>query len=114
MSIDISMVLSYALTYLDMGLSDFPIAPREKKLTKQLKWEGFQHNPTTSKQIKYWFEGSDSNIAIAICLILRLIGFDIDNGMAKSHADDVIQNRLRQDTRDAVADTLWVATGAEV
>lgn len=111
MSNDVSTVLSSALEYLGMGLSVFPLVPREKKPPKQFKWEAFQHKPPAQEQIKSWFEGSDNNIAIITGDVSRLIAFDIDGATAKSHAYDVIQNRLRQDTRDAISDTLWVETG---
>ena len=65
----------------------------------------------SSRTIKAWFDGSDNNIAIITGAVSRLLAFDIDGPLAKSHADDVIQNMIRQDTRDAISDTLWVETG---
>jgi hypothetical protein len=111
MTIDVSTSLTSALAYLDMGLSVFPLAPREKKPPKHFKWETFQHTLPKQEHIKSWFDGSDSNIAVATGVVSRLLAFDIDGPIAKSHVDDVIQNTIRQDTRDAIADTVWVETG---
>lgn len=111
MTIDISSSLTSALAYLNMGLSVFPLAPGEKKPPKQFKWEAFQHTLPKLEHVKSWFEGTASNIAIATGMISRLLVFDIDGAVAKSHADDVVQNRIRRDTRDAVANSLWVETG---
>ncbi len=84
---------------------------REKKPAKQFKWEAFQRTLASQEQIKSWFDGSDCNIAIATGAVSRLLAFDIDGPRAKSYADDIIQNKIRQDTRDTIADTIWVETG---
>ena len=111
MSNDFSMVLSSAFAYLDNGLSVFPLAPKEKKPPKQFKWEPFQYTLPTQEQVRSWFDGSDNNIAVVTGAISRLFAYDFDGGTAKSCADDVIQNKIRQDTREALADTIWVETG---
>ena len=97
MIIDTAVALTSALTYLDMGLSVFPLAA-EKKPAKQFKWEAFQRTLASQEQIKSWFDGSDCNIAIATGAVSRLLAFDIDGPRAKSYADDIIQNKIRQDT----------------
>jgi hypothetical protein len=112
MSTDASMVLPSALKYLNMRLSVFPLAPREKKPKVGFKWEPFQHMLPIQEQVKDWFDGTNNNISIVTGAVSRLLAFDIDEPLAKSHADYVIQNGLRQDTRDAMADTLWVETGS--
>jgi hypothetical protein len=61
--------------------------------------------------VKSLFRAGNVNVAIATGAVSRLIVFDIDGEMAKSHADDVLQNKIRPDTREAMADTLWVETG---
>src|SRR5215204_1774534 len=106
-----SSILSSALTYMDMDLSVFPLASRDKKPVKHLKWDQFQHEKPTKDQVIQWFDGTTNNIAIVTGSVSRLIAFDIDGPEAKSHVDDVIQNKLRQDTRDALGDTVWVETG---
>jgi Bifunctional DNA primase/polymerase, N-terminal len=111
MTIDLSSPLSSALAYVAMGLSVFPLAPKEKKPPKQFKWESFQHKLPTKEQVKSWFDGTDNNIAIATGVASRLLAFDVDGATAKFRADDVIQNKICQDTRDALADTLIVQTG---
>jgi hypothetical protein len=112
MSIDISTVLSSGLSYLELELSVFPLAPREKKPHKQFKWEMFQHKQPSREQINSWFNGSENNnIAIATGAVSKLLVLDLDGTIAKSHAEDVIQHKIQQDTRDAVSDTLTVETG---
>jgi DNA polymerase, archaea type len=101
-----------ALAYRNEGLSVFPLAPREKKPPKQFKWEQFQHTLPTQEQLKAWFDDNDNNVAIVTGAISRLLVFDIDGNLAKSHADDIIRNRIRQDTGDAISNTLWVETGS--
>src|SRR5215204_4529027 len=103
--------LSGALQYLGQGLSIFPLIPKGKIPIPGFKWEPFQHELPTQEQVKSWFDGSDSNIAVATGVVSRLLAFDIDGILAKSHVDDILQNKVGQDTRDAVADTLWVETG---
>jgi hypothetical protein len=111
MTIEVSTPLASALTYLNMGLSVFPLASREKKPPKQFTWEPFQHMLPTQEQLKAWFDGTDNNIAVVTGAVSTLLAFDIDGSLAKFHADDVIRNRIRQDTKDAISDTLWVETG---
>jgi DNA polymerase, archaea type len=111
MTINDSISLTSALAYLEMSLSVFPLAAREKKPPKQFKWEQFQRTLPTQDQVKSWFDGSDSNIAVATGAVSKLLAFDIDGDIAKSHAKDVIQNRVHQDTRNAILDTMWVETG---
>jgi hypothetical protein len=103
--------VSCALQYLCRGLSVFPLIRKQKRPLPGFKWEIFQHTLPTQQQVRSWFEGTDNNIAIATGSISRLLVFDLDEPIAKSHAEDVIQNRLHQDTRDAIADTIWVETG---
>jgi hypothetical protein len=91
MPIDVSAILSSALTYLDMELSVFPLAPREKKPQKQFRWEAFQHTPPSREQIKCWFDGSENNIAIATGAVSKLLVLDLDGATAKSNAKNVIQ-----------------------
>jgi hypothetical protein len=79
---------SWALHYLGLELSILLLLPKEK-------------------HVKSRFEGRESNIAIATGTISRLLVFDIEGDMAKSHVSDVIQNRIRQDTRDAIVDTVY-------
>jgi hypothetical protein len=93
-------------------LSVFPLSHRQKKPPKQFKWEQFQHRLPTQEQLKAWFDGNDNNIAIVTGAISRLLVFDIDGDLAKYHADDIIRNKIRQDTRDAILDTLRVETGS--
>jgi hypothetical protein len=103
--------LSWALQYLGLGLSIFPLLPKAKKPAQGFRWEALQHTLPKEEQVKSWFEGRDSNIALATGAISKLLVFDIDGTTAKCHADHVIQNRIRQDTRNAITDTLWVETG---
>jgi len=110
MTINDSISLTSALAYLEMSLSIFPLAARERP-PKQFKWEKFQHTLPTQDQVKFWFDGSDNNIAIVTGAVSRLLALDIDGPLGKSYVDNVIQNRIRQDTRDAISDTLWVETG---
>jgi hypothetical protein len=84
---------------------------KEKRPIPGFKWEAFQHTLPTQEQVKTWFDGSDNNIAIATGAVSKLLVLDLDGDTAKSHADDVIQNKIRQDTRYAISDTLWVETG---
>jgi hypothetical protein len=111
MTVDVSTPLVSALTYVNMRLSVFPLAVRDKKPPKLFKWDSFQHTLPTEEQVNSLFRASDANIAIATGAVSCLIGFDIDGDRGKSHADDVIQNKIRRDTREAMADTLWVETG---
>jgi hypothetical protein len=104
-------LLSFALQYLGAGLSIFPLISKGKKPTPGFKWEPFQYTLPDQEQVKSWFMGGDNNIAIATGSISRLLAFDIDGDIAKSHAKDVIQNRIHEDTRDAISDTIWVETG---
>src|SRR5215217_646940 len=114
MTIDLSTPLASALTYLDAGLSVFPLSPKEKKPPKYFRWESFQHILPTLEQLKSWFEGTyNNNIAIVTGAISRLLVFDIDESIGKTWAHDVIQNMVRQDTRDAISDTLLAETGGE-
>jgi hypothetical protein len=107
--------ISYALRYLDKGLSIFPLIPKGKKPVPGFKWEPFQHMMPTQEQVKAWFDGSDNsnNIAVVTGATSRLLAFDIDGLLAKSHADEVIRNKICQVTRDALAETLWVETGGD-
>jgi hypothetical protein len=111
MTIDVSTSLASALWYLHHGLSVFPLATKQKKPPKQFKWEPFQHTLPSQEQVKSWFDGSDNNIAIATGTVSKLLVFDLDGDIAKLYADNVIQNKIRRDTRDAIADTIWVETG---
>ncbi|HEX6281376.1 MAG TPA: DNA polymerase domain-containing protein [Nitrososphaera sp.] len=103
--------LSFALQYLGASLSIFPLISKSKKPAPGFKWEPFQYTLPDQDQVKSWFTGVDNNIAIATGSISRLLAFDIDGDIAKSHAKDVIQSRIHQDTRDAISDTMWVETG---
>jgi bifunctional DNA primase/polymerase-like protein len=78
--------------------------PKGKKPVPGFKWEALQRTLPTQEQVKSWFEGTNRNIAVVTGAVSRLLAFDIDGGVAKSHADDIIQNRIRQDTRDAIAE----------
>src|SRR5918992_3138697 len=111
MTIDVSTSLASALWYLHHGLSVFPLATKQKKPPKQFKWEPFQHTLPSQEQVKSWFDGSDNNIAIATGTVSKLLVFDLDGDIAKLYADNVIQNKIRRDTSDAIADTIWVETG---
>ena len=111
MSIDDSQVLSSALAYLGLGLSVFPLSPREKKPPIQFKWEPFQHKLPTEEQIKAWFEGRDNNIAVVTGNVSRLIVIDIDGEVAKSYVEDAIHRKVRRDTKQAINSTLWTETG---
>lgn len=84
MTIDVSTPLSSVLSYLRHGLSIFPLAAKEKKPLKQFKWETFQYKLPNQEYVKSWFDGSNSNIAIATGAVSRLIAFDIDGMLAKS------------------------------
>jgi hypothetical protein len=112
MIIDSSTPLSSALSYLLQGLSVFPLAAKEKKPPSRFKWEQFQHTLPSQEHVKSWFEGKDSNIAIATGSVSRLIAFDFDGSIAKSDADEIIQNGIRQDTREAKASNTAAATRA--
>jgi hypothetical protein len=103
--------ISSASQYLSRGLSVFPLIRKQKKPLPGFKWEKFQNTLPTQEQVKSWFDETDNNIAIATGSVSNLLAFDIDNAVAKFHVDYVIQNKIRQDTRDAIADTIWVATG---
>jgi hypothetical protein len=104
-------LLSWALQYLDLGLSIFPLMPKGKKPIPGFRWEAMKHTLPEQEHVKSWFEGTDNNIAVATGVVSKLLVFDIDGIMAKSNADDVIQSKIRQDTREALADTIWVETG---
>ncbi len=106
--------ISCALRYLDKGLSIFPLAPKGKKPVPGFKWDPLQHMMPTQEQVKAWFDGSNNNnnnIAVVTGPTSRLLVLDIDGLLAKSHTDEVIRNKICQDTRDALAETLWVETG---
>jgi hypothetical protein len=94
-----------------MGLSVFPLAPREKRPPTQFRWESFQHTLPTEEQLKSWFADTDYNIAIATGAVSRLLAFDIDGATAKSRADEVLEKNIRHDTRDALSDTILASTG---
>src|SRR5919106_5650989 len=111
MTVYVSTSLAFALWHLRHGLSVFPLATKQKKPPKQFKWEPFQHTLPSQEQVKSWFDGSDNNIAIATGTVSKLLVFDLDGDIAKLHADNVIQNKIRRDTRDAIADTIWMETG---
>jgi hypothetical protein len=104
-------ILSCALQYLGLGLSVFPLMPKGKKPLPGFTWEALQHTLPKQEHVKSWFEGEDSNIAVATGAVSKLLVFDIDGITAKSYADNIIQNKILQDTRDGIADTLWVETG---
>jgi len=111
MATDVSRVLSSALTYLNMGLSVFPLASRDKKPVKHFKWEKFQHELPTEDQVTQWFGGTDSNLAVVTGKISRLLALDIDGEAAKSYAGNVISCKIRQDTKEVIDKTLWTETG---
>jgi len=111
MTVDTLTSLTSALAYLEIGLSVFPLALKEKRPARQFRWEPFQHTIPTQENVKSWFESKDNNIAIVTGSVSRLIAFDFDGAIAKSNADDVIQNKIRQETKEALADTIWVETG---
>lgn len=111
MTIDVSTPLASSLTYVNMRLSVFPLGARDKKPPKLFKWDSFQHTLPTEEQVNSLFRVGDVNIAIATGAASRLMVFDIDGDRAKSHADDVLQNKIRRDTGEAMADTFWVETG---
>jgi hypothetical protein len=112
MIIDVSSPLSAALSYLSQGLSVFPLASKEKKPPSQFKWQRFQHVLPTEDEVNSWFSGAgDHNIAIATGAVSKLLAFDLDGDIAKLYADNVIQNKIRGDTRDTMANTIWVETG---
>jgi hypothetical protein len=111
MIIDPSTPLSSALSYLAQGLSVFPIRRRHKKPVAGFSWEPFQKTLPTIEQVNTWFDDVNINIAIITGAISRLLAFDIDGTLAKSCVDYVIQNKVRHDTRNAIADTIWIQTG---
>lgn len=111
MIIDPSTPLSSALSYLAQGLSVFPIRRRHKKPVAGFSWEPFQKTLPTIEQVNTWFDDVNINIAIITGAISRLLAFDIDGTLAKSYVDYVIQNKVRHDTRNAIADTIWIQTG---
>ena len=55
MSSDVSAALSSALTYRNMDLSVFPLAPKDEEAQKHFKWEPFQHKLSNHKHIKYLY-----------------------------------------------------------
>lgn len=112
MIIDLSTPLSSALSYLGQGLSVFPLTPREKKPVPGFSWEPLQHTLPTQDQVNSWFSGANVNVAIATGAVSRLLAFDIDGTVTRSYVDYVIQNKILQDTRDAIADTAWIETGS--
>jgi hypothetical protein len=112
MTADSSSVLSSALSYLEMGLSVFPLAAREKKPPRQFRWEQLQHSLPTEEQVKAWFEGTDRNIAVITGKVSRLLALDVDGEAGKLYAENVIDTRVRQDAREALAQTLWTKTGS--
>src|SRR5687767_1306672 len=98
MIIDSSTPYSSALSYLRQGLSIFPLAAKEKKPPSQFKWERFQHALPTEEEVNALFGVADDiNIAIATGAVSRLLAFDIDGDTAKSHVENVIQKKIRQD-----------------
>jgi hypothetical protein len=111
MTTDSSSVLSSALSYLGMGLSVFPLAPKDKKPLKQFKWEQFQSALPTKDQVGEWFEATENNVAIVTGDVSRLLAFDVDGSTAKIHANNIIQTKVRQDVREALSSTLMTETG---
>ncbi len=111
MASDVTTPSTYALSYLDMGLSVFPLAPREKKPPKHFKWEQLQDALPTEAQVKIWFDRTDNNVAIVTGKVSRLLALDIDGDTAKLYTEHVIDNKIRLDTKEAINKTLWTQTG---
>src|SRR5688572_22642398 len=108
---DSSTPLSSALSYLGQRLSVLPIMQRDKKPVAGFSWEPFQKTLPTIDQVNTWFDDANVNIAIITGGVSRLLAFDIDGTTAKSYVDYVIQNKICHDTKNAIADTVWIQTG---
>jgi Bifunctional DNA primase/polymerase, N-terminal len=111
MTTDAPTTLSSALTYLDKGLSVFPLPLGEKKPTRQFKWEQLQHALPSPDQVREWFGRAESNIAVVTGKVSRLLAIDIDSEAAKSYTENIIESKLRADTKESIAKTLWTLTG---
>jgi hypothetical protein len=96
---------SSSLQHLCNGLSIFPLILGGKKPVPSFNWEPFPLILSTQEQLKSWFDGTDNNIVFATRAVSR--------SLAKFHADDAFQNRIHQDTQDAILDTKGVETGSE-
>jgi hypothetical protein len=111
MAIDVSTSLTSALSYLGMGLSVFPLTPRQKKPPKHFRWEQWQHELPTEDQVKKWFDRSDNNLAVVTGKVSRLLALDVDGDAARLYAENVIQSKVKYDTKEAINKTLWTETG---
>jgi hypothetical protein len=111
MTIDTSTSLTSALIYLQMGLSIIPLAPREKKPPRLFTWEQLQYVLPTEDQVKEWFDDTNNNIGVVTGKISQLLVIDVDGDAAKSYTENVIHNRVRRDTKEAIDKTLWTETG---
>ena len=100
-----------ATAYLKAGLSVIPLAPREKKPAKGFEWETFQKRLPTEHELKDWFNGTNNNIAVITGRVSRLVVFDIDGVTAKAYAQYAIENKIGQETKEALSETLWSETG---
>jgi hypothetical protein len=108
---DVSTALASALAYLEMGLSVFPLAPREKKPPKNFRWEESQHALATEDQLKAWFDGTNNNLGVVTGKVSRLLVLDVDGDKAKSYIENALHTKVKYDTKEAIDKTLWTETG---
>ena len=65
MPINLSSVVSFSLTYLNVGLSVLGVEPRDNKPVKHFKWNSFQYTLPAQEQVNSLLRGTDVNVAIA-------------------------------------------------
>ena len=71
-------VYDYAKYYVEHGLSVIPLKPRSKE--PAIRWKKYQEEPPSQEELKKWFEGRKTNIAIVTGRVSgNLVVLDFDS-----------------------------------